>query len=1150
MKKMTRLFKIIGLSLLVLSCNRFEMESPADEARNPSLMRFAASYPLAQTRADEAGFADGDKMGVFVTDYENGSPGVLKTDGNRADNVRFTFDESSMSWTGATDIYWKDDKTPVDIYGYYPFDEDLSDVEDYRFSVSVRQDAAPTGAEPGGYEASDLLWAKSENVHPTSEIVTLTYGHMMAGVKVILQMGEGFEEAEWASLSKTVLIRNVVADASVNLTSGIVIPERGTDRKSIKPCLHNGEYRAVVVPQTVEAGNELVSITVNGVGYSFVRQDVMTYSPGKMHKFTIKVDKHSLSGDYEFTMVEESVSAWKDDSYFVDGLTRNYITIHVHEPDLLWKIIRDKGLEPGDITSLKLTGLVGVYDYSPTNRTDADYIKDSLPSLQNLNLKDARLYLTKMFYHPGGIPRPDTKTWEPYDVLPFGFLDGAPYLQHIVLPDILKRIDDSAFESTGISGTTIVPEGVTEIDDGAFSYCMNLTEISLPSTLIEIGMYAFKNSSLTGTLGLPNSLQTIGPMAFAGNNLSGTLILPENLTEVSYETFYNNAFTGDLIIPDKVVKIGDSAFKNNDFDGVLILPDGLYSIGGWAFAGTSFIGELLLPSNLRELGEEAFSGTRFTKVLLPETLSYIGRGAFLDCSRIQGTVTVPDNIVKIPESCFRGCTGLGGVVLGVNLSSIDENAFAYCHNLTSVVCMAEEPPVLAENAFEGVPRDNFTIEVPAGSVDKYKRAEGWREFKRIAEYSDFVCRPATSCALNSSRRQTLVLNADGPWTVSHLPEWCLVSPLSGDGKTEVTLTINELAHGTGHRADSVVFTLVDGGHKTWCKVSQYDYEYEEDEVIALQKATKGKGVDVIFLGDGWDGEAIANGSYLALVQEQVEHFFGVEPYTTYRDYFNVYAGIALSQETGVNTLNTYRDTRFMTLYGGAMACKGIEAHLSVERNAVFDYVTGHSPIQHSDLWKSLVVLVPNSTHYGGCTYVYNDGSTISICCPSEYSYPNDTRGIIQHEAGGHGFGKLGDEMIMKNGFPDEGTKYKIEDFHHRGMYQNVAISGKMSDVPWSHFIFDPEYSDYVDIFEGAMGFTRGVWRSEQNSCMNYGIPYYNAISRQEIMRRILDYSGEGFTMEKFYATDSKKWGNSSPQTRVIPDQAYTENAWHSAPYYE
>lgn len=1140
MKKKIRLFKIIGLSLLVLSCNRLELESPADEARNPSLMRFAASYPLAQTRADEAGFADGDKMGVFVTDYENGSPGVLKTDGNRADNVRFTFDESSMSWTGATDIYWKDDKTPVDIYGYYPFDADISDVEDYRFSVSVSQDAAPSGAEPGGYEASDLLWAKSENVHPTSEIVTLTYGHMMAGVKVILQMGEGFEEAEWASLSKTVLIKNVVADASVNLASGTVMPEQGADQKSIKPCRYNGEYRAVVVPQAVESGNELVSITVDGVAYSFVRQDVMTYSPGKMHKFTIKVDKHSLSGDYEFTMVEESVSAWKDDSDFVDGVTRSYVLIDVETPGTLSTMLDSMDIDIKSIINLKLTGAL--------NHQDLFFCGHELTCLQCLNLKDIKIV--------GDEGEADVLAG--FGEIPYETGPLSSSLQKIILPDSIKRIDAFAFASSSLTGSLVIPEGVEEIGFQAFAQCNFTGSLSLPSTLKSIEGGAFAYSGLRGELILPEGLGIIGNPrseeyrynyawgAFEGCNFTGTFSIPSAIVEYFGPGLEN--MTGHITFPQAIEHIHERVFENSKCTSITI-PEGVISIGSCAFKNSSLQGEILLPTTCRIVYSDAFQNSKISRIILPEGLKYIGIGAFSGCDRLSGSIIVPTGITTISNRAFMDCHMLSEVVLHENVTLIGESAFAYCHNLNSFVCLAEEPPYMAENAFEGVPRDNFTIEVPAGSVDKYKRAEGWREFKRIAEYSDFVCRPATSCALNSSRRQTLVLNADGPWTVSHLPEWCLVSPQSGDGKTEVTLTVNELAHGAGHRADSVVFTLADGGHKTWCQVSQYDYEYDEDEVIALQKATKGNGIDVMFVGDGWDGEAIANGSYLALVQEQMEHFFGVEPYATYRDYFNVYAGIALSQETGVNTLNTYRDTRFGTIYGGG-GCNGVEPHMSVEKDLIFEYVTQHSPIQESNLWKSLVVLVPNSTDYGGCTQLYEDGSAISICCPSEQAYPNDTRGIVQHEAGGHGFGKLADEKIMKNMFADKVTKNQIKHFHHLGWYQNVAISGKKSDVPWSHFIFDPEYSDYVDIFEGAMGFTRGVWRSEQNSCMNYGIPYYNAISRQEIMRRILDYSGEGFTMEKFYATDSKEWGSSSAQTKAVPVQAYVENAWHTAPYVE
>ena len=303
------------------------------------------------------------------------------------------------------------------------------------------------------------------------------------------------------------------------------------------------------------------------------------------------------------------------------------------------------------------------------------------------------------------------------------------------------------------------------------------------------------------------------------------------------------------------------------------------------------------------------------------------------------------------------------------------------------------------------------------------------------------------------------------------------------------------------------------------------------------------------MGDGWDAQAIADGSYLTLVKEQMEHFFGIEPYTTYRDYFNVYVAFALSQETGINTLNTYRDTRFNLIYGGG-GCNNIKPHLSVERDDVVGYISKYTPIPESKLPQSQIILVPNSKDYGGCTYVYDDGSSIAICSPSDSPYPSDTRGIIQHEAGGHGFGKLGDEMILKNLFVDSKIKSDIIENHWRGWYKNISLSGKMGEVPWSHFIYDPEYSDDVDIFEGAMGYTRGVFRSEQNSCMNYGIPYYNAISRQEIMRRILDYSGEGFTMEKFYATDSKEWGKTASQTKSFPTGAYVENSWHTLPFTE
>ena len=67
------------------------------------------------TRADQYGFADGDVIATYIVDYENGAPGQLKTSGNRADNLYYTYNEPGFRWVPAYDVYYKDDKTPVDI---------------------------------------------------------------------------------------------------------------------------------------------------------------------------------------------------------------------------------------------------------------------------------------------------------------------------------------------------------------------------------------------------------------------------------------------------------------------------------------------------------------------------------------------------------------------------------------------------------------------------------------------------------------------------------------------------------------------------------------------------------------------------------------------------------------------------------------------------------------------------------------------------------------------------------------------------------------------------------------------------------------------------------------------------------------------------
>lgn len=1086
-------------------------------------IQIAADYSTT-TRVTDAGFADGDRTGIFITDYVDGRPQPIGVNGNRANNVLFTYHENENRWQGATTIYWKDNQTPVDVVGYYPFDEELEAVDRYEFSVQTRQDALATQAEKGGYEGSDLLWAKNVQVAPTKDVIRLMYNHLMAGVTIRLIEGKGFEQGEWAESVKQVWIPNTVPVALVDLEKGSVVPGEG-DPVSIVPFPYNNDYRAVVVPQVVDAGQTLIGLTVDGINYELSKDEDLTYTSGKMHTFSITVDKRSDTGEYIFTPGEESVTAWIDDSDFHDGLVREYITVEVETPGSLAQCMEKKGLDARRISSLKVQGMV--------NWTDLQWMGDCMPALTYLNLYDVRI---------------DDENDENDDVIT-GFSSKVDQTLHqltrVILPRTLRGIGDQAFYRTSLSGTLEIPEGVTFIGYGAFIDCPFNAELKLPSTLKRIEADAFAWSSKFGELHLPEGLEYIGGGAFNGGKFQGTLVLPQSLKDLGTGAFADCGFSGDLVIPQGVT-LGERVFVGNNFSHVEI-PEGYETLPSQFFDGVPLLGELQLPASMEVLDYACLRGTKISSVVLPDKLKRIEAEAFAYCQRLQGTITLPQGVDIIPEGTFMQCDMLSGVHLSENLVFIGKNAFKNCYNLNSIVCDALTPPVVEEGAFDGVPKDNFSVEVPAEAVSAYKMADGWKEFKRITAYSSFICRPASACALNTPHEEALTLNAEGAWHIIHQPDWCELSPSSGMGKTTIRLSIDALAHGAPSRRDSVVFALEGTDYSTYCTVQQRDYEYDENELVILQEHKKGRGVDILFLGDGYDADALAEGQYMDLVREEMEYFFAVPPFDRLRDYFNVYAAVALSQEQGINTVNTYRNTRFGTIYGGTVAspgnsCKvGAGARLFPMDNLIFPYITDEltdSPFNEEKLRRTLVILVPNTSEYDGISYLYDDGRAISICPRSEQAYPSDTRGVVQREAGGFGFGKLANEMVLRNAFAPKGVADVILAAQQRGWYQNVSITGKMAEVPWAHFIFDPRYSDYVDIFEGGFEYTRNIFRSEASSCLNTGIPYYNAISRQVITMRIMEYAGESFSMDDFYANDTNAWGPTGQTTRSIAPDDY------------
>jgi len=1163
--------------LALAGCSKDIDEAFAPQSEQLPIQLYGSIDQVATSRVNDDGFCDGDAVGVYVVNFENGASGTLQTEGNQADNVKYVFDEANYKWNPITDVYFRDTYTHVDIIGYYPYANPTT-VSAYPFEIQKDQSTVAANGLLGGYEASDFLWGKATDITPTASGINLKFQHRMAGVQVTLVEGTGWDEGEWAQVKKAALVTNTKRKSTIDLATGIISAIGDVPTTGIVPSANGDNFRAVVVPQNMAAGTALLSLTVDGIPYGYKYKVDGAYADfeyisGKLHKFTVKVSKKQ-QGDVAFEELGVSITAWETDHTSHDASAREYIIIDVPEAKMegsqnrgsitdcgLALAIANAGYDYTQIKNMKVTGFINAVDFR--------FMRDYMTRLQSLNLKDVTIS-SSVLSQSGSLYNSTGEA----NRIPSSAFSNKATLVRFVFPDNITEIDDYAFKWSNLSGSLSIPNGVTHIGQHAFYDCKSLNgELTLPESLVSINNFAFYGcSNINGNLIIPKSVTKIGSEAFAlCSSFVGELLLPEKLEELGDGAFRNCQFTGALVIPNKILAIPERSFVNCQFNGQLSLSNGLVTIGASAFDGCNFTGDIHFPESVTVIGDNAFASNNFGgELILPVDLASLGASAFAGCSRLTGIVEIPNDIISIPSSCFSGCSSLQGVILPRTMENIGAYAFQNCYQLNAITCKATTPPTVASTAFNGVAKDNFTVEVPEAAVAEYTTAPVWKEFKRFAAHRDFSISRNLFRTLNDSESKTLVLRAeaDAAWTVE-APEWITVTPASGVGKTEVTITVSEMtasdvgtfevtsytSNGStttttyNGRAGKVIFHLTGKDYTSTTTVEQYNYTYGDGDYIVNQPASEGNGVNIVFMGDCFDAQDIATGKYLNGVNEAIEHFFAVEPYKSYKKYFNIYTVLGLSADSGVGSVNTIREAKFGSQYG--LQASG---SVGINENICFEYACKAPTVTEDNICQTPIVLVENTYDYDGITYMWGDGSAIALCPMSQDAYPYDYRGIVQHEAGGHAFGKLGDEYIYHNAFIQTCTCNccdHVDEFNRMksyGFYENLSLTGNMYDVPWSHMIFDPQFSGTVDIYEGGFFHTRGVFRSESNSCMNNNVPYFSAISREAIVKRIMEYAGLAYSYDVFkandipLATDDVSLATTRSQSNVVPYAPKSQSA--------
>lgn len=247
-------------------------------------MSFDVRTPGPQTKVTSEAFEESDVIGLYVTDYVNDDiPMPLQISGNRANNLPVTYD--GAVWTPEKKIWWGEGKS--DVYAYYPY-MDISDVESQYFEVAADQTL-------GGYEASDLLWAKAEGVRQTDGPVNLQMKHLMSKLTVKIVAGEDYVGSLPSDAS--VLLHSTVTGARVDLSKGSVSKDpyssvRSVKMKNLGIRTFEGTdavvYEAVVVPQMLETSVPLLEI--NSKSVSYLLEDSFKFRPGVAYTYTVTLN--------------------------------------------------------------------------------------------------------------------------------------------------------------------------------------------------------------------------------------------------------------------------------------------------------------------------------------------------------------------------------------------------------------------------------------------------------------------------------------------------------------------------------------------------------------------------------------------------------------------------------------------------------------------------------------------------------------------------------------------------------------------------------------------------------------------------------------------------------------------------------------------
>lgn len=383
------------------------------------------------------------------------------------------------------------------------------------------------------------------------------------------------------------------------------------------------------------------------------------------------------------------------------------------------------------------------------------------------------------------------------------FLLSGSLISEVFLPRSIREIGDNVFDGDNSRKIRSIGMGnaITEIKEKTFYCASGVTEIYLSNNIKTIGDYAFQSCASLEEIVLPATLETVGKSPFGGcSKLGNVTVLAPNppelssdlgvvpsvvyVPEKSLELYQNDPQwqtynlmpieSGQYDTDDveaetpETINTSDEYYFEKDEFLYHIISDSEVTIAAWlgseiyepeinetvdydgksylltgieyrAFADTD-VRKIHMPNSIRYIGEGAFMDSELEEIVISESVKEIKSDVFKRCSDNLKTIKIPEGVTKIGDEVFWSVKYLNYIDFPSTLKSIGYLVFNYVKGGNSgfhrdLIIRATTPPAV-DKLFGFDFRTPFLQEatklyVPRESVELYRNTPAYSSFKYI-----------------------------------------------------------------------------------------------------------------------------------------------------------------------------------------------------------------------------------------------------------------------------------------------------------------------------------------------------------------------------------------------------------------------------------